>query len=151
MKRAVLLLLLAFAILATRGQNDRSEAIRIAIIGDEYLKEGYFPEAIDYYREALAIYPEYVKATFQIAQCYRLSDQADSAAFHYESIISDGQDHRYPMTRYHLAMIQLDENQVKEAKENLTTFRKLLLENKLSTLKKYVDFYEQAQEELDKM
>jgi len=120
-------------------------------MGDEYLKAGIFDQAIYYYQEAMVAYPELVKAQFQLAQCYRLSDQLDSAAFHYRSIISQGQGFRYPMSHYHLAMMQLEENEMQEAKEHFLTFRELLVEHKLSTLKKYVDFYKQAQEELDQM
>lgn len=128
-----------------------AEAVLITRMGDEYLKAGVYDQAIYYYKEALAIYPGYVKTEFQLAQCYRLALQSDSAFIHYQSIISNEQDVRYPMSRYHLAMMLLDKNEFQAARENLITFRTLLIENKLHELKKYRDFYKQAKTEIDKL
>ena len=131
--------------------NPEAEAVLITKLGDEYLRAGEYEMAIYYYRNALKIYPGYVKTQFQLAQCYRLSLNADSAAHHYKAIIDNDQDRRYPMSRYHLAMMQLDNNDHKSAEANLLTFQRVLFDNRLHELKKYRDFYRQASLEIDKL
>ena len=131
--------------------NPEAEAILITKMGDEYLKVSEYDHAIYYYQKALRIYPGYVKTQFQLAQCFRLSMEFDSAFYHYKAIIEEEQDRRYPMSRYHLAMIQKDRNQPADARENLIRFKDLLMENRLHELKKYKDFYQQAQNEIEKL
>ncbi len=151
-KTAFLLVLLLLTIGGTAQITKReTEAVRITKMGDAYLKDGIFEEAIYHYQKAFAVYPGYVKAQFQLAQSFRLANHVDSAYFHYQAIISNAQDARYPMSRFHLAMLQLEQNEVQAARENLTTFRDLLSANKLYELKRYRDFYEQAEVELGLM
>ena len=151
-RRAVFLIILALALTSTAQiTNPEAEAILITKMADEYLKTSEYEMAIYYYQKSLSIYPGYVKTQFQLAQSFRLSLQLDSARFHYQKIISNNQDLRYPMSRYHLAMMQLDQQKYSEARENLIVFRKLLLDNNMHVLKKYQDFYAQTASELDKL
>lgn len=153
MKKHLLCFITTIAVLYSSAQinNPEAEAIRITQMGDIYLKASEYDLAIYYYLQALEAYPGYVKTQYQLAQCYRLSKQFDSAAFHYQSIILNEQDIRYPITRYHLAMILLDRNEFEVARENLITFRSLLEQHKLQELKKYRDFYKQSLLEIDKL
>ncbi len=136
---------------ATQVTNPEAEAVLITKMGDEYLKVSEYEMAIYYYQKSLVVYPGYVKTKFQLAQSFRLSLQLDSARHHYQSIISEGQDIRYPMSRYHLAMIQLDQAEYQEARENLLVFKSLLFEHNMHVLKKYKDFYKQTTIELDRL
>lgn len=147
----LLISLMGWSFVSAQIDNPEAEAILITKLGDEYLKSSEYEMAIYYYQNALKTYPGYVKTQFQLAQCYRLSLQLDSAEYHYVSIIDNEQDTRYPMTRYHLAMMQLDRNEFMSARENLKIFNSLLIDNSLHELKRYRDFYEQAQEEIDRL
>ncbi len=153
MKKKTLFLIVIFLAFCSAAQTTKREAqaIRISLMGDAYLKDGAFDKAIYYYQVALDAYPSYVKTQYQLAQSYRLANQPDSAVYHYESIISNEQDVRYPMSRYHLAMIQMERNEYQSARENLTAFREVLIQQKLNSVKRFKDFFEQAETEIHKL
>ena len=153
MKKKFFFLLTIFLAFSSLAQTNKKEAvaIRVTLIGDAYLASESFSQAIYHYKKALSAYPGYVKTQFQLAQSYRLSSQLDSAAFHYQAIIDDEQDLRYPMARYYLGMMQLDKNEFHSAHNNLVKFNQLLTEQKLHDLERYRDFFEQAQTEIDKL
>ncbi|MEP0985049.1 tetratricopeptide repeat protein [Ekhidna sp.] len=131
------------------SQIKKRQAIRITLVGDHYFAAEAYNLAIRYYQVAFTEYPEYVKAQYQMAQCYRLTQQYDSAEHHYNLIITDEQDFRYPLSRFHLAMLQLEDDNREAALENFEAFRNLLVKNEQHELKKFNKYYLQAKEEID--
>ena len=55
------------------------------------------------------------------------------------------------MARYHLAMMQKEQQQYLAASSNLEAFRNVLEVHKLSEMKKYRDFFTQAALELEQL
>ncbi|WP_425391479.1 tetratricopeptide repeat protein [Ekhidna sp.] len=150
-KRKIFFLLGSLLVIGAYAQPNKRQAILISRVGDDYFSIGAYEYAMRYYRAAFKEYPEYVEAQFQMAQCFRLTDQYDSAAHHYGLIISNGQDFRYPLTRYHMAMLQLKNNQKKDALQNFKAFRSLLVTNEQHELEKFREYYKQAKVEMDKI
>ncbi|WP_420318943.1 tetratricopeptide repeat protein [Ekhidna sp.] len=146
-----ILITATFMAFASYAQPNKRQAILISRVGDNYFAYGEYEHAIRYYKVAFNEYPEYVEAQFQMAQCFRLMEQYDSAAHHYNLIISNGQDFRYPLSRYHMAMLQLQNGQKAAALDNLKAFRNLLVENEQHELARFSDYYEQAKVEIDKI
>ena len=57
------------------------------------------------YKEALNENPSNIKAQYQLAECYRLIQDYESAEYHYEAIGSK-QDARYPLAGFYYATMQ---------------------------------------------
>lgn len=148
------LLFLVTLLLVSSGasaQIKKRQAVLITRIGDDYYAEGEYKKATYYYKVAFNEYPQYVKAQFQIAQCYRLTQQYDSAEHHYGAIIADGQDFRFPLARYHLAMLQLEKQQLDAALTNLKTFRSLVVVDNQHEREKFSEYYQQSAIAIEKI
>lgn len=150
-KRQILFLISLMVIACTFAQTKKRQSILITLIGDDYFEAGEYEQALRYYKVAFLEYPEYVKAQYQIAQCFRLIQQYDSAEHHYGLIISNEQDFRYPLARFHLAKLQMQKGQPQLALDNFKAFRSLLLAHELHELKKFSEYYEQARIEIDNL
>ncbi|NQZ78441.1 MAG: tetratricopeptide repeat protein [Ekhidna sp.] len=138
-------ILLASSLLA---QVNKRQAQLITLVGDDYYELEQYRNALYYYQGAFKENPEYVKAQFQMAQCYRKLEQYDSAKHHYQLIIENDQDFRYPLARYELAYLLIDEQENAEAIKHLKAFRSLLEEHEQNDLKRFSKYYEQAKTEL---
>lgn len=148
MKKFVFLfsLLIAAGVLA---QNDQMKSSVRVKAGDDYFKDGYYMEAIRYYKAALEEYPDNIKAQYQLAESYRLTQQYENAEYYYEQMTSGGQDSRYPLAGYYHAMMQKLKGQYDAAMKNFKEFRQLLVTSGQHESEQFRYYYKQAKIEID--
>lgn len=147
MKKIVFLFALLIASGAVAQDQRRSQVLTIS--GDEDFRDGYYMGAIRYYKAALDENPENIKAQYQLAECYRLTQQYENAEYYYEQVTSDGQDSRYPLAGYFHAQMQKLKGQYDAALKNFKEFRRLLVANGEHESEKYRYYYKQAKIEID--
>ncbi|MEO1254356.1 MAG: tetratricopeptide repeat protein, partial [Bacteroidota bacterium] len=115
---------------------------------DEYLQNGNYISAIRYYKEALAEDPKNFRAQYGLAECYRLTQDYESAEYYYELVGSD-QDLRYPLAGFYYALMQKLKGRYDQSLSNFKDFRKFLVNNDLHESEKYRYYYKQAKIEID--
>ena len=147
MKKIVFLFALLIASGAVAQDQRRSQVLTIS--GDEDFRDGYYMGAIRYYKAALDENPENIKVQYQLAECYRLTQQYENAEYYYEQVTSDGQDSRYPLAGYFHAQMQKLKGQYDAALKNFKEFRRLLVANGEHESEKYRYYYKQAKIEID--
>ena len=147
MKKIVFLFALLIASGAIAQDQRRSQVLTIS--GDDDFRDGYYMGAIRYYKAALDENAENIKAQYQLAECYRLTQQYENAEYYYEMVTADGQDSRYPLAGYYHAQMQKLKGQYDAALKNFKEFRRLLVANEEHESEKYRYYYKQAKIEID--
>lgn len=147
MKKLIFLIGLVFSIGAF-AQVDHITVRRLLTLGDDYFKNDQYMNAIRYYKAAIDENPDNIKAQYQLAECYRLIQDYESAEYHYESI-GENQDIRYPLAGFYHAMMQKLKGRYDQSLQNFKEFRKFLVANELHETDKYRYFYKQAKIEVD--
>ena len=147
MKKIVFLFALLIASGAIAQDQRRSQVLTIS--GDEDFRDGYYMGAIRYYKAALDENAENIKAQYQLAECYRLTQQYENAEYYYGMVTSDGHDSRYPLAGYYHAQMQKLKGQYDAALKNFKEFRRLLVANGEHESEKYRYYYKQAKIEID--
>ncbi|MEO9482702.1 MAG: OmpA family protein [Ekhidna sp.] len=141
--------LLGFLITCFATAQTNNVAVRnILTVGDDYFKNDQYMSAIRYYKEALLESPTNIKAQYQLAECYRLIQDYESAEYHYEAI-GASQDVRYPLAGFYYATMQKLKGRYDQALQNFKSFRKFLVANELHESEKYRSYYKQAKIEID--
>ncbi len=130
------------------GQENKIMVRNLITVGDDYFKNDQYISAIRYYKEALTESPSNIKAQYQLAECYRLTQDYESAEYHYEAIGSN-QDIRYPLAGFYYATMQKLKGRYDQSLQNFKSFRKFLVANELHESEKYRSFYKQAKIEID--
>lgn len=147
MRKTIFLTGFLITLLASAQVNN--VAVRNLItVGDDYFKNDQYISAIRYYKEALSESPTNIKAQYQLAECYRLIQDYESAEYHYEAIGSR-QDARYPLAGFYYATMQKLKGRYDQALSNFKSFRKFLVDNELHESERYRSFYKQAKIEID--
>ncbi|MEQ9466724.1 MAG: OmpA family protein [Ekhidna sp.] len=147
MRKAIFLFTILMTSLAIAQENSTMVS-RIIRLGDDYFKNDQYIEAIRYYKEALAESPSNLKAQYQLAECYRLIRDYESAEYHYETISAEP-DIRFPLAGYYHAMMQKLKGRYDQALQNFKEFRNYLSENELHETDDYRYYYKQAKIEID--
>jgi outer membrane protein OmpA-like peptidoglycan-associated protein/LysM repeat protein len=137
-----------FITLFAAAQGNSIVIQRLLTLGDDYFKNDQYMNAIRYYKEALSESPTNIKAQYQLAECYRLVQDYESAEYYYESIGAD-QDIRYPLAGFYHATMQKLKGRYDQALQNFKSFRKFLVANELHESDKYRYYYKQAKIEID--
>lgn len=88
-------------------QRDHVVAYYKVYEGDKYYKKKKLQKAIDYYNEALELYPEHVKARYNLGNIYVTYEDFDSAVFCYEKVLEYKPD--FLRARLNLAIILAEE------------------------------------------
>ena len=146
MRKSFLLLGLLITFFASAQVN--KTAVRVIIkLGDEQFANDQYMGAIRYYKEALGEDPSNAKAQYQLAECYRLIQDYESAEYHYEAL--GKQDSRFPLTGFHYASMQKLKGRYDQALANFKSFRKFLVASELHESEKYRYYYKQAKIEID--
>ena len=87
------------------------------MLGNEYAKAERAAEAIEYFKRALALKPDYDLAVVNMANAYRRLGKDDEALVGYQRFLE--LDPRNPQVRYQLAQILIDREQYAEARKEL--------------------------------
>lgn len=130
------------------GQSNNLQVSRLIKVGDDYFSEGQYMEAIRHYKEAYDESPDNTKAQYQLAECYRLTQQYENAEYYYESIGARS-DIRFPLASFYYAMMQKLKGRYDQALKNFKEFRNLLVANDLHEQEAYRYYYKQARIEID--
>lgn len=147
MRKSFLLLGFLITIFAS-GQVNNNAVRALITLGDEQFRNDQFIGAIRYYKEALSENPSNMKAEYQLAECYRLIQDYESAEYHYEAIGSR-QDIRFPLAGFYYAMMQKLKGRYDQSLANFKDFRKFLVANELHESDDYRYYYKQAKIEID--
>lgn len=147
MRKSLLLLGLLCSIFAS-AQVNNTMVRGLLTMGDEHFKNDQYMSAVRYYKEALTENPTNIKAQYQLAECYRLIQDYESAEYHYEAIGSQ-QDSRYPLAGFYYAMMQKLKGRYDQSLSNFKSFRKFLVANELHESEAYRYYYKQAKIEID--
>lgn len=147
MKKSVFILSLLITSLAF-AQGNSVVISRLLKLGDEYFENDQYMNAVRYYKEALNESPTNLKAQYQLAQCYRLVQDYESAEYYYEAIGSN-QDIRYPLAGFYHALMQKLKGRYDQALQKFIEFRKFLVANELHESEEYRYYYKQAKIETD--
>ena len=119
------LLLLGFLVTIVASAQVNNNTVRALItLGDEQFKNDQYINAIRYYKSALAENPANMKAEYQLAECYRLIQDYESAEYHYE-VIGSRQDTRFPLAGFYWAMMQKLKGRYDQSLTNFKNFRKV--------------------------
>ncbi|MEQ9403313.1 MAG: LysM peptidoglycan-binding domain-containing protein [Cyclobacteriaceae bacterium] len=143
MKKIILLISLfcAFAAFAQRTESYVAYA-------DEFFDAALYVKAIPGYKAALEKNPNYVKAKYRLAECYRFTLNYDDAQFYYGDIAKNS-DSRYPLAGYYYALMQKLKGQYSNALTTFKIFQRFLRDQGLNDDEKYRSFYQQAKVEID--
>lgn len=142
-------LLLGFLITLFASAQVNNNVVRsLLTLGDEQFRNDQYISAIRYYKEALTQSPTNIKAQYQLAECYRLIQDYESAEYHYEAIGSK-QDVRYPLAGFYYATMQKLKGRYDQALSNFKSFRKFLVANDLHESETHRYYYKQAKIEID--
>ncbi|MEO9871468.1 OmpA family protein [Ekhidna sp.] len=147
MKKLFFLLALVFVTISF-AQTNNVFVSRLLTLGDEDLKNAQYMSAIRNYKAALEESPSNMKAQYQLAECYRLIRDYESAEYHYEAIGAE-QDIRFPLAGFYHAMMQKLKGRYDQALQNFKEFRKFLAANELHEDEKYRYYYKQGKIEID--
>ena len=85
MRKSIFIVSLFISVLAF-GQTNNIVVGRLLKLGDEYFSNDQYMSALRYYKEALDQNESNLKAQYQIAECYRLVRDYESAEYYYEQI-----------------------------------------------------------------
>lgn len=116
--------------------------------GDNEFKEGRYMPAIRYYKQVLDLQESNVKAQYQLAECYRLVQDYESAEYYYEKL-GETQDIRFPLAGFWHAKMQKLKGRYDQSLRNFKEFSKFLVANELHEQDKYRYYYKQAKVEID--
>ena len=87
------------------------------MLGNEHVKEDRPSEAIEYFKRALALKPDYDIAVVNMANAYRRLGRDDEALVGYRRFLE--LDPRNPQVRYQVAQILIDRKQLADARAEL--------------------------------
>lgn len=87
------------------------------MLGNEYAKAERQAEAIDYFKRALALKPDYDLAVVNMANAYRSLGKDEEALVGYQRFLE--LDPRNPQVRYQVAQILIDREQYTQARKEL--------------------------------
>ncbi|SNS41180.1 WD40-like Beta Propeller Repeat [Ekhidna lutea] len=130
------------------SQTNNRRASLVTKVADDYFKSDQYMNAIRHYKAALEENPSNIKAQYQLAECYRLTQDYESAEYYYESIGKE-QDIRYPLAGFYYATMQKLKGRYDQSLKNFKDFRKFLVANDLHESEKYRYYYKQAKIEID--
>jgi len=149
MRKSIFVLSILISVLAL-AQNEKNSAKLRALLklGDERFANDSYIEALSYYKEALAEDESNMKAQYQLAQCYRLMQDYESAEYYYE-LIGEEQDIRYPLAGFYHALMQKLKGRYDVALRNFKEFSQFLVANDFHEKEEYRYYYKQAKVEID--
>lgn len=110
--------------------------------GDKHFNNGQYAQASQFYQQALDTEPNNQLATFQLAECFRMTLKYQEAELQYEKMVklSEG---NYPMSRYYFALMQKLNGKYDQAMPNFQLFLDRFAENP-ARMEKYAPFRLQA-------
>ncbi|MEP1095343.1 MAG: OmpA family protein [Cyclobacteriaceae bacterium] len=115
---------------------------------DELFAAAQYVKAIPYYDAALEKNPNYVKAKYQLGECYRFTFDYESAQFYYGDIAKNN-DPRYPLAGFYYGQMQKLRGQYSNALTTFKIFQRLIKDQELTEDDKFRPFYQQAKVEID--
>lgn len=115
---------------------------------DEFFAANLYIKAIPVYEAVLEKNPNYVKAKYQLGECYRFTFDYESAQFYYGDIAKNN-DPRYPLAGFYYGQMQKLRGQYSNALTTFKIFQRLLKDQKLTDDDKYREFFQQAKVEID--
>lgn len=128
-----------FVSLLGRSQNgleiDEKKAGQLKGLAKEAERTGEVYLALEYYKQLITLAPANIKNQFAIAELYRYTRNYTEAEIFYGQVCKNGQD-KYPEALFYLATMQKANGKFKEAKENLTKFKKISKDVSNDDLKK---------------
>lgn len=124
-------------------------ASRYMAEANEYFGNNLYLEAIRNYKAAIdESEGTNLKAQYQLAECYRLVQDYESAEYYYEQI-GTKQDIRFPLAGFYLGRMQKLRGSYDQALKNLKAFSNFLVANDLHEQEEYRTFYKQSKVEID--
>lgn len=72
--------------------------------GNTYFNNGFYYQAIQFYKEVLSLVPHHTQAHYQLAECYRNLFEYQKAKHHYEKVYVRSKQ-AYPLSGYYLALM----------------------------------------------
>ena len=130
------------------GQPNTKEASKLIKIGDAFLENNHYLEAVSPYKEALEKDPKNMRAMFSLAECYRKMQDYQSAEYYYQQIATD-QDIRFPLAGYYFALMQKMGGKYDAALKSFREFNNFMVSNDLHEDERYRSTYKQAKVEID--
>ncbi len=115
---------------------------------DELFESAQYIKAIPVYKAALDKNPNYVKAKYRLAECYRLTLDYESAQFYYGDIAKNN-DTRYPLAGFYYGTTQKLRGQYENALTTFQLFQKLIRDQNWQEDERYRSYYQQAKVEID--
>lgn len=89
--------------------------------GDRYFQNGQYAQAAQYYQQALNTEPNNQLATYQLAECFRMTFKYQEAELQYETMVRLSETN-YPMSRYYYALMQKLNGKYDQAMPNFQLF-----------------------------
>lgn len=137
-----------FFIVLASFQSYSQSAQQFAKQADIHFKNADYIEAIRVYNAALKKNPNYVKAKYQLAECYRITFDYESAQGYYGEIALAGS-RNFPLAGFYYASMQKLKGQYNNALTTFQLFQKFMQAEGLNDDEKYRSFYSQAKVEID--
>ena len=146
MKLRLFYLILICCSISAFSQNVRIEFIEKE--GDQQFGYGQYLSAINMYKKVLEIDPNYVRAQYKLADCYRLIQDYESASYYYQSIAL-ANDPRFPLAGFYYGVSHKIKAKYPEAIKTFQSFRQLLVKTNQHEKEDLRYFYKQAKIEID--
>ena len=147
MKRIAKYSLGVFACLLTLNLAAQRASL-IADAGDEYFERAQYIKAISFYKSSLEVDEDYARAQYQLAECYRLTFDYNSAEYYYE-LLAKRKNPKYPLASYYYPLMLKLAGRYTEALVGFRDFEKFLKENNFHEQPEYRYFHKQAKVEID--
>ncbi len=116
--------------------------------GDNDFQAKRYITAVKYYKELLDIQPSNLKAQYQLAECYRLMQDYESAEYYYEKVRTV-QEIKYPLCGFYYALMQKLKGRYDQSLQNFKAFSNFLVANDLHEKDDYRYYHKQAKIEID--
>lgn len=145
MKKLLFVSLYFFSLIAFSQPNTEL----IVKQGDIFFENAQYIRAIPIYMAALDENENYIKAKYQLAECYRLTQDYESAEFYYQEIAARGGDERYPLAGFYYGLMQKLKGNYNDALKTFKRFDEFLVEKSLHEGENYRSFYKQSKIEID--